>query len=179
MGPRWSGTTKAYEIQNVLARSRLFALVRHAGDQSDEAKLRRTDTQVWSVAESVFTDLARLNAERHSQLVLVYLPTLTEAEAGPYDQRRRTLEAFSKRTGIALVDLTPDLRAVPRDSLDWLFITANQIPVHGSSAHYSPRGNHWAAERLAVHLRELPALSAVLPPTDATHLAGGASGRNR
>jgi hypothetical protein len=163
----------------VLARSRLFELARRSSDQSDAMKLRRTDTRVWSVAESVFTDLARLNTERHSQLVLVYLPTLTEAEAGPYDVRRQSLEAFSKRTGIPLVDLTPDLRAVPRDSLDWLFITANQIPVHGSTGHYSPRGNHWAAERLAIHLRELPALSAVLPAPNAAHVAGGASGHNR
>jgi len=177
--PKWSGTSKAYEIQNVLARSRLFQLARRSGNQSDAAKLQRTDTQVWNVAEAVFEDLARLNAERHSQLVLVYLPTATEAEAGPYDVRRASLEAFSKRTGIPLVDLTPDLRAVPRDSLDWLFITANQIPVRGSAGHYSPRGNHWAAERLGVHLRELPALSAVLPPPGAAHVGAGASGGSR
>jgi hypothetical protein len=177
--PRWSATTKAYEVQNILMRSRLFELARRPSDQSDAANLRRVDAQVWNVAEAVFLDLARLNAERHSQLVLVYLPNLVEFDAGPHDVRRARLEQFSKRTGIPLVDLTPDLRAVPRDSLDWLFITANQIPVRGSAGHYSPRGNHWAAERLAVHLRDLPAVSAILSPSAAVAPVGpSASGRD-
>jgi hypothetical protein len=161
--PPWSGSTRGYEIAGILSGARLLELVQRRVNQSDSAKLARVDAQVWNVAEGVFSDLARLNADRHSALVLVYLPTLADYTPGAYDTRRARLTAFSKRTGIPFVDLTSDLRTVSRDSVDWLFITANQLPVQGSAGHYTARGNAWAAAQLAKHLRTVPAAASALP----------------
>jgi hypothetical protein len=64
------------------------------------------------------------------------------------------------------VDLTPEIRAVPPDSADWMFITPNALPVQGSSAHYTAAGHRWVAARLAEHLRAMPAVAAAVgvPP---------------
>ena len=124
-------------------------------DLSDATKMRRVDAQVWDVAEAVFTELAALNQARGSKLVLVYLPAPPDLTAGAYDLRRGKLAAFCAKSGIPCVDLTPEIRTVSADSLDWMFITENALKVNGSSGHYTPMGHAWVAERLAAHLREL------------------------
>lgn len=165
--PAWKGPSRWSEATNLLNDLRLMQLVQRRIDQSDSAKLARVDARVWTVAESVFTDLSRLNASRGSKLVLVYLPAPPDLDAGPYDGRRIRLAAFSKVSGIPLIDLTPEIRAIPRDSLDWLFITPNALPVAGSSGHYTAAGHRWVAKRLAEHLRAMPAVAAAIGATAA------------
>jgi hypothetical protein len=162
--PRWTGNSNSEEYAAILGQARLMQLVQSRVDMSDAAKMRRVDDQVWTTAEAVFSDLARLNKERGSTLVLVYLPAPPDVNAGPYDVRRTRLEAFSRRTGIPFIDLTPELRTIAPDSLDWLFITPNALPVNGSSGHYTAAGHTWVAQRLVDHLKQIPAANAVLFP---------------
>ncbi|MEO7996058.1 MAG: hypothetical protein ABI852_01370 [Gemmatimonadaceae bacterium] len=160
--PAWTGSSQDVQVQSVLGRSRLMQLVQRRVGVSDSAKMARVDAQVWDVAAAVFTDLQKLNQERHSQLVLVYLPTMLDYEKGAYDSRRERLANFSQQSGIPLVDLTTDLRKVAPDSLRWMFITANGVPVNGSSGHFTARGHEWAAERIAEHVRTMPPVVSAL-----------------
>jgi hypothetical protein len=97
----------------------------------------------------------------------VYLPAPPDLAPGPYDVRRERMEKFSKKAGIPFIDLTPAIRAVPPDSLDWLFITPNALPVEGSSGHYTASGHRWVAAQLASQLRAIPPVAGALAP--ATH----------
>jgi hypothetical protein len=162
--PRWKGPDRGVTAAALVADTRLMQYVERRIDQSDAAKMRRVDAQVWDIAEAVFLDLAKMNKERGSSLVLVYLPAPPDLTPGPYDVRRERMEKFSKKSGIPFIDLTPEIRGVPPDSLDWLFITPNALPVEGSGGHYTAKGHQWVAARLAEHLRAIPTVAAALSP---------------
>jgi len=153
--PQWTAPSQWSQVGEQIGNLRLVQLIRRNTDMSDSAKLQRVDDQVWDVAEAVFKDVEKLNRERGSSLVMVYLPAPPDLVPGAYDNRRNRLAAFSQRTGIRFVDLTAEIRAVPADSLDWMFITANALPVNGSAGHYTAMGHEWVAKKLAAHLRAL------------------------
>ena len=160
--PAWTGSSRGTVIaRNLPPRLRLVRLVQRQFDNSDSAQLARAEALIWDVAEATFRDLDRLNRERGSQLVLVYLPTISDLEAGAYDARRARLAAFAARAGIVLVDLSMPMRAEPVDSAPWFFLTAHQLKVAGTSGHYSPRGHGWVARQLAARLAAMPALQRV------------------
>jgi hypothetical protein len=94
--------------------------------------------------------------------VVVYLPGEPEYLPGPRDDRRLRLAKLLAARQIAFIDLTPDLRAVSPDSLDWLFITPHALPTNGAGGHYTAVGHRWVAAHLAAHLRTLPAATPVL-----------------
>ena len=160
--PQWTGESRLTGALGLLPDLRLVQLIQRHTDQSDVTKLARVDAQVWDIALAVFKDLARLNRERGSNLVLVYLPAPADLTPGAQDNRRRRLAEFSRSSGIPFVDLTAEIRTVPPDSTDWMFITPNALPVQGSSGHYTAVGHRWVAARLAEHLRAIPAVAASL-----------------
>jgi hypothetical protein len=160
--PRWHGISNWPGIARVLTSLRLVQLVERRVNRTDELNARSTEHTVWPVAEAVFRDLNRLNRKRGSELVLVYLPTLQDIDPGPLDARRAMLKAFSKRSGIPFIDLTPEMREVSPDSLPWMFITPHVLKVTGLGGHYDAPGNRWVADRLAEHLRRIPGVDSLL-----------------
>lgn len=162
--PPWKGWSRWSQAGVLLPDLRLVQLMRRHVDNSEATQMRRVDEQVFGVAEALFRDLDHLNTERGSKLVLVYLPAPPDLSPGAYDARRVKLAHFSEQSGIPLVDLTDDIRKVPPDSLDWLFITPNALPTRGSAGHYTAWGHRWIAARLAEHMRRIPAVVSALAP---------------
>jgi hypothetical protein len=160
--PKWTGSTRWSQASMSMPQLRTLQLVERQVDMSEGAQLERIDAQVLDVAEAVFRDLDRVNHARGSQLVLVYLPTVSDLDKGPYDKRRAKLAKFSKESGIPLIDLATDIRTVDKDSVDWLFITPRELTVRGSGGHYTSRGHRWVAAQLAAHLREMSPSSSAL-----------------
>jgi hypothetical protein len=154
--PRWT-----YAAQ-MLPRLRVFQAITRRVAVSESAQMARIDQSEWPVAENVFKDLDRLNRQRGSQLVLIYLPTTADLSRGPQDARRKHLAEFAQRAKLPLIDLTDAVRAVPADSSQWFFITDNQWPVDGASGHYTVVGNRWVAHQLAERLRHMPETSAIV-----------------
>ena len=171
--PEWKGWSRWTAATSLLPRLRLMQLLRDVAEVSDSAKMARVDTRVMGPVEAIFRDLGRLGAERGSELILVYLPSPSDLAPGPHDLRRRKLADLTREIGVTLVDLTDEIRQLPADSTQWMYITANALPVAGSSDHYTAAGHAWVAERLATHLRSLPATRAALGLSSvATDLAG-------
>jgi len=123
---------------------------------------KRVDAQLWPVLDAMLRDLVRLNKEQGVVPVLVYLPTVEEFASTARDERRLRLLNSAKDAGLAAIDLTPGLRELPADSVAWMFLTPNAIPVRGHSGHYNATGHRWVARQLASKLRELPAAAAVV-----------------
>lgn len=157
--PHWTGWSRWEDAKPLLPRLRVMQLLRRQVDVSDRAQYRRIDAQLWPVTDSVFHDLRRLNEQRGSTLAIVYLPSLPEYVPGARDERREKIARSAAQAGARFIDLTPALRAVPRDSIDWLFITPNALPVGGIGGHYNAAGHRWLADRIAGYIRDIPALA--------------------
>jgi hypothetical protein len=134
-----------------------FERVRHALGQLSVVKLRaelfpsapetgeiRRDTR--EVAAVIFEDLARINREKESTLVLVFLPTLWDYRGSPASEKwREFVRAEATRRGWLFVDVTRDLRKVPRLEVDSLF-----------RGHYTDKGNAFVAGVLIRELLRFP-----------------------
>jgi hypothetical protein len=160
--PQWTGWSRWTEAPRLIPTLRVVQFLRERLNVTEAAQLKRVDDQLFPVLDPMLRDVVRLNQERHSTPILVYLPTVEEFNSELRDARRQRLLSTAKAAGIATIDLTPDLRALPADSLVWMFITPNSIPSRGHNGHYNGVGNHWIARQIAAHLREIPAAAAAL-----------------
>jgi hypothetical protein len=167
--PRWS-----YRIPRLLAffQQKRSALEHLRLAQLGEALRHRfgrpepdpaaVDSLTWQVADRVFADLARVNRAKASILVVLFLPTAGDSSGTASDQWRRWLRREGTQRGFVFVDLVEDFRAMPRDSIPWLFYKPPPPRPGGASGHYGELGNEWVADRLYSHLMALPATAARL-----------------
>ena len=123
------------------------------------------DEHTREIALRIFTSLAEVNQAKNSTLVLVYLPTKWDYyyEDGTTEVMRKWLQAEAEKRGIFFVDLVDEMRKLPPESIDAMF-----IPGHW---HYTPMGNEWVATMLRQRLISDPKISA--------RLAGIAAERHR
>ena len=173
--PEWKGWSRWAAAPALLARLRLMQVIRERVNPTDSAKMARVDAQVLPAVEAMFRDLARLARERGSELVLVYLPAPPDLAPGAWDVRRRKLADLSRTSGVTLIDLTDEIRRLPADTLDWMFITEHALPVDGASGHYTAMGHDWVAAQLAGHFRALPEVRTALGLGTAAQVASGAA----
>lgn len=165
---QWTGWSRWTEVPRFLPNLRLMQLVKSRLHVTEAAQYKRVDDQLWPVLDPMLRDLVRLNKEQNAVPVVVYLPTVEEFASTARDERRLRLLKSVSAAGIAAIDLTPGLRALPADSVAWMFLTPNAIPVRGHTGHYNATGHRWVARELAVKLREIPAAAAVVAPSALT-----------
>lgn len=104
------------------------------------------------LARQILQEIQRLNDERSSVAVFVYLPIEPEiAEDGPW---RGWTNAVMDTLGYRFVDLTPSLRELSPAAAGELFIPPGAV----AGGHYSLAGNAWVARTLYEALRDLPPL---------------------
>ncbi len=108
------------------------------------------------VAFEVFRELKQLSVENNVVTVIVFFPTQRELE-GESSWRPWVTETMGT-LGLPLIDLVPELRAVPAGQAGSFF-----IPGPGSAAgHYTEAGNEWLAGQIYRRLMELPQVSDML-----------------
>ena len=118
---------------------------------------------VQEVAEKVLEEMYRLNQERGSQLVLVYLPTLADYKPDiKTDTRRRYAQQGAARLGLIYLDLVEDFRKLPEDQIGDLFIPNGAIDFPGAAGHYSAKGHAYIAKRLYEELLTYPKIVELL-----------------
>ena len=119
-----------------------------------EAKL--SEDQVRDVATLVFRDLQRLNAEKGSVLVLVFIPRSGDVEFRWSDPWRAFVAQAASELGIIFIDLVPEFRQLGLSKAESLFVD----PYHPS--HMANSGNEWIAQQLYRKMLEHPELAANL-----------------
>ena len=106
---------------------------------TDQPNTAHNDTTRTVVAR-IFQDLARINAAKHSRLVLVYLPGFYDyGHDSPQPSWRTFVTEEARRQGIQLIDLFEPLRRVPPTQIDSLYL---------KDGHYSPKGNEFIARAI-------------------------------
>ena len=100
--------------------------------------------ETWRVAEAVFDSLAHENTAQGSELVLVFLPSRWDYDRDLYQGWRRRLAEYSDRTGVRLLDMVEDLRALDEEDAVAMYIPYGEP----GAPHFNERGNLWVARRL-------------------------------
>jgi hypothetical protein len=163
--PEWKGWSRWTDAGPAFAGLRLPQLIAGRREKSEATEQKRIDDQLWPAVEGIFRELVQMNKESGSAIVLVYLPIADEYLPGVRDVRRARLQKSMQKLGVPFVDLTNDLRKIERDSLPWMFITPNTIPVAGITGHYTASGHQWIANTLVEHFKNLSTVQAVLAGT--------------
>ncbi len=120
----------------------------------DEAPLPGDPTELPLVASSIFAELARLNREQGTALLLVYLPMRGEASGARDARIARFVRNAARNHGLPLVDLVEEAGRLPPEERRALFLEPGEVPYPGASGHLSAAGNRWVAERLAGPVRD-------------------------
>jgi hypothetical protein len=118
----------------------------------------------WPLFEKMFDDLVALHRQRGTELVMAYYPTMRDVRPGYLDARRKRLADYAQRRGIPFIDLTPELRKLPQDTIDLSYIS--RVPAGAPpevAGHWSDLGNAWAARLMAERLSQIPAVAHALP----------------
>ena len=98
------------------------------------------------VMPKLLADLKRLNEQRGSQLVLVYLPSTYDLKSGAPRKWSAFLEEQSRALGVTFIDLYPQFRAMTSDSLQKLFLRAEDLEFKAAAGHLNRGGNDLVAE---------------------------------
>ena len=153
---RWKAT-QDHAIGNLNV-VRLYNRVFHRDEQGPPADtIKARDDASRRIAAGIFADLARVNREKKSQLVLVYLPGQSDYKTnGPAAEWRRFVGEEAAKQGVVFIDLIETIRHVPPTELDDFYLP---------DSHYSVAGNAWVAE--AVY-KELARVLNLTPPPAAT-----------
>jgi len=157
-------TTPRY--QAALGELRSVQVLRQTFFQNqDTSKPPIDEPAVQAVAEKILEDLVRLNRERGSRLVLVYLPVHSSHRPDlKTDTRRRYISQGAAANDVIFIDLVEDFRKLAEDEIDELFIPNGAIDFPGAAGHYSARGNEYIANRLYEELMARPELAEMLAP---------------
>lgn len=112
------------------------------------ARNDRLDRQVREASSHLLAELARVNAEKGSRLVLVFLPGAWDymGQAGT-EAWRSFVRDEAERQGIEFLDMVDELRRLPPDGV---------AALYAPNLHFSVAGNAWAARTVHRRLQPLP-----------------------
>lgn len=130
--------------------SALRSLRRMAGLAASDEDFTLADTQ--RIIARLLVDLKRLNDERSSRLILVYLPTAVDLREPDIDWVPPVVREAAS-LDIPLIDLTDDFTAVPVAERPSLFIKKGDLDYPGSEDHYTVTGNELVAQALHTKIR--------------------------
>ena len=141
---RWRAR-KGHALTN-LSIVQLVQRVFHIGEEPADSVTAR-DARARQVARRIFADLDRINREKNSRLVLVYLPGLGDYRANDATTSwRQFVAGEAAKLGIPFVDLVEAIRRVPPVDVNDLFL---------ADTHYSPAGNDFIANALDAELEKV------------------------
>ncbi len=143
-------------IESLARRLRSVQLAQRLLDKA--RRLVESDTR--EVALEIFETLERVNRDKGSELVLLYLPVQWELE-GTESRWRLWLESAAGDAGFRYVDLTPEMRGVSPEIAETFFIGRSESVDADDAGHYSADGHAWVAERLYDRITPLVTLPAL------------------
>jgi lysophospholipase L1-like esterase len=104
------------------------------------------------VVAKVIEDLKRVNEERSSSLVLVYLPTLSELDSEDANFWGAVLEHESKVLGIRFINLVAEFKKLHDEEALALYFPTDL-------GHFSTKGNEYVAKLIYRRLKTFPEIS--------------------
>jgi hypothetical protein len=110
------------------------------------------------VLHKILDDLRRLNEQRSSKLVLVYLPAPYELEGEGPEEWTPFLEHESMVLGVPFFNLFSEFRSLPANERAKLFSSGEHMPYWGAGGHFNEAGNELAAKAIYSRLLKAPVI---------------------
>ncbi|NEQ75624.1 MAG: hypothetical protein F6K23_22785 [Okeania sp. SIO2C9] len=111
--------------------------------------------QTPAIAIKIFEYLAKINQEKNSKLVVVYLPIRSDYDRNESDFWRQYLQAELEKRNIIYIDLIAEFRnRMPNEQVETAFL--------GGNGHYSVSGNEFFANLLYEKLLSMPEVAVIL-----------------
>lgn len=107
-----------------------------------------SDAETWRLAAAAVDSLAALHRAEGRSFLFVFLPTLSDYSSPRFDVQRRALLTALGRRGVAVLDLVQELRRLPQQRVEELFLGPGDVTYGGAEGHYSAAGNLFVAERV-------------------------------
>ncbi len=134
-------------LRSVTLLGELFSGMRPAPEQAEDPM------PALPLTLAVIDDLARINRQRGSTLLVVLLPDMNGNR--PADPLCAQLGGELAKRGVRYFDLLTEMRKLPEEETRHLFIHQSDGPVPYLEGHYSEAGNRYVAEALDAQLRAL------------------------
>jgi len=131
----------------------VYARLFDGSDVSSEAR-----PQTAAVALKIFDELERINRAKSSTLVLVYLPTQGDYLKETSNYWRDVIRTYAAEHKIVYIDLINEIKKVPPDQLQRMFIGPEVLDYQGAAGHYTEEGNAYIASILYREMRASPEL---------------------
>lgn len=153
----WASLRRA-RVARAVDELRLVEAIHRVGGSDPQSARDAAVDEHRPIIERLLGAVADVDRQWGRRLVVVYLPTPRDIRPGTLDARRTWLAEAARKRGIDLVDLTPELRRLRRDSIDLVFISRLATRVKPEAVgQYSKLGHDWVAAALASHLRPIVA----------------------
>jgi hypothetical protein len=110
---------------------------------------RLSDQEIREIAVAILRDLARLNAEKNSQLVLVYLPLARDYYQTKVDAWREYFGGVARQNGWMFIDVVEVLRELPPQEVEALYTS-------DWCGHFTAEGNDFVARLIHERLLQIP-----------------------
>lgn len=157
----WLTDRKA--IFNTLRSAELARLFRHAARaqppiSSELAKNDDGSRKTRDILRLLLLDLKRLNKERGSELIIVYLPALSDFQPGGPGAWSEWLREEAQALELPLIDVLGRFQALAREDALNMFILPGQGTYPGVN-HLNERGNAFVAKLIYEELKVRPAIA--------------------
>ncbi len=108
-----------------------------------------------AIAMKIFEELAEINRDKNSKLVVVYLPIRSDYDGNESDSWRQYLQVELEKRNIIYIDLIAEFRKrMSNEKVETVFL--------GGDGHYSVFGNDFFANILYEKLLSLPEVGVIL-----------------
>ena len=155
-------------LQAITAKLRTSELLRRLGGRSRaepaaaKPAAANRDRETWDVVRKVIDELVAANRVKQSLLVLVQLPTTGDFRQGISDPWRGLVRREAEQRGLPYLDLVAELRRMPEQSVEPLFIAPGVMQYRAAAGHLTAKGNDWVARAVYDHLTAQPVIEARL-----------------
>jgi len=143
-------------ILNALRTAQLARLLRHAAGAPPS--MAREFTKEWDgsrktreILHLIFLDLKRLNRERRSELIIVFLPALSDFQPGAVGAWPALIREEARATEVPLIDVLKRFQELPEVDALKMFILPGQGTYPGVN-HLNENGNAFVAKVISAEL---------------------------
>jgi len=119
------------------------------------------------VLAKMLAELKRLDEQRGSRLVLLYLPEYQDYVSDAFGPWRAFFREQSEELGIPFIDPIDDLRKLSQEEIATLFIPKGAVAYAGAAGHYTGHGHAVVEGMVHERLMSFPEIAAALDPARA------------